>query len=463
MQGKGIAGVAATAEDEALAALRVLPPARLGSLLRTRRKEAQLRNKAAAEGAGIEVSVLDEIESGQRLPDANVLAALLKRYGVAPSECLPRRKPLAVTQSGQTSDKVLRDFVDQVRKWRHAGRKEKLNLRQQDVVVLSRLLGSDPDEIERRLIALTGCNRAEARRLRKWVLAALITIPVAAPLAGGVAAIAQVAPAHSGTATHQAVKSNAATAKPKHDVRAAHTLIWHDEFNGPAGAPPDSTKWQVVTGGGGWGNHELEDYTSRGSNVSLDGNGHLAITAEHGTYTDGSGVTRDYTSARIQTKGLYQSRYGQIEARIKLPAGQGLWPAFWALGADGAWPAAGEIDVMESIGSKPSTIFGSIHGPQAGSPRGYAISATAHSRSSLAAGFHTYGVDWSPTKIVFTLDGVPYATRTPSDLTSKQSWVFNKPFYLLLNLAVGGTWPGSPKASTRFPATMLVDWVRVYS
>jgi beta-glucanase (GH16 family) len=119
--------------------------------------------------------------------------------------------------------------------------------------------------------------------------------------------------------------------------------------------------------------------------------------------------------------------------------------------------------MMENIGSDPSTIFGSIHGPQAGSPHGYGITAKAHSRVSLAAGFHVYGVQWSPTKIVFTLDGVPYVTRTPADLNSTQSWVFNKPFYLLLNVAVGGTWPGSPNASSQFPATMLVDWVRVYS
>jgi beta-glucanase (GH16 family)/transcriptional regulator with XRE-family HTH domain len=462
MQGGATAGIDVAAEDDALAALRVLPPARLGSLLRARRKEARLRKKSAAELGPIDVSVLDEIESGHRLPDAAVLAALLKGYGVAPSECLPRRESLMVTQSAQTSTEVLRDFVKQVREWRRVGGKEKLDLRQQDVLTLSELLGSDPDEIERRLIAFTGCSPAEARRLRKWLIAALIALPIASPLLGGVTDVAQAAGAHAGPAAHQVVRTNAATAKPKHTVRAAHKLIWHDEFAGSAGAPPDSTKWQVVTGAGGWGNHELEDYTSRASNVSLDGKGHLAITAEHGTYADG-GATSNYTSGRIQTKGLYQSRYGQIEARIKLPAGQGLWPAFWALGADGAWPEAGEIDVMENIGSKPSTIFGSIHGPQAGSARGYAISATEHAHSSLAAGFHTYGVEWSPKEIVFTLDGVPYATRTRSDLSSSQRWVFNKPFYLLLNLAVGGTWPGSPNASTRFPATMLVDWVRVYS
>ena len=159
MQRSGIMDVAATAEDEALAALRMLPAARLGSLLNTRRKEAKLRKRTAAEVAGIEVSVLDEIESGQRLPDSHVLAALLARYGVGPTEFFPRRKPVEVTQSSHaTNVEVLRDFVDQVRGWRQVRGKEKLNFRQQDVVVLSRLLGSDPDEIERRLIALTGCS-----------------------------------------------------------------------------------------------------------------------------------------------------------------------------------------------------------------------------------------------------------------------------------------------------------------
>jgi beta-glucanase (GH16 family) len=244
----------------------------------------------------------------------------------------------------------------------------------------------------------------------------------------------------------------------------APKLIWDDEFNGPAGSPPDPSKWRGVTGGDGWGNQELEYYTARPSNVSLDGAGHLAITARRETYT-GDGVTRVYTSARIQTKGLFQTTYGKLEARIKIPTGQGLWPAFWALGSDidtAGWPGCGEIDVIENLGSDPFTIYGSIRGPQSGFANGYGITATARSAVSLAAGFHVFGVTWSPNKLVFTLDGVPYATRTPSSLSSGQQWVFTKPFYLLLNLAVGGTWPGSPNASTQLPATMLVDWVRVY-
>ena len=240
--------------------------------------------------------------------------------------------------------------------------------------------------------------------------------------------------------------------------------MWSDDFNGPAGSPPDPTKWQAVSGGNGWGNDELEYYTWRSANVSLDGAGHLAITARQETYTGPDGVTRDYTSARIQTKGLFQARYGTIEARIQLPVGAGLWPAFWMLGSNSdavGWPACGEIDVMENIGSDPFTAYGSIHGPDTSAGAAYAVGAAVRSQTALAGGFHIYGITWSSESISFSLDGVPYETRTPSSLSGGQQWVYNQPFYLLLNVAVGGTWPGSPSRSTQFPATMLVDWVRV--
>lgn len=242
-------------------------------------------------------------------------------------------------------------------------------------------------------------------------------------------------------------------------------LVWSDDFNGPAGGAPDPTKWQAVSGGNGWGNDELEYYTPRPANVSLDGAGHLAITARQETYTGADGVTRNYTSARIQTKSLFQTRYGTIEARIQLPVGQGLWPAFWMLGSNidaVNWPACGEIDVMENIGSDPFTAHGTIHGPDTATGAAYGLGAPVRSPTSLAAAFHVYGITWSPNAISFSLDGSTYETRTPSSLTGGQRWVFDQPFYLLLNLAVGGTWPGSPDSSTPFPATMLVDWVRVY-
>jgi beta-glucanase (GH16 family) len=246
----------------------------------------------------------------------------------------------------------------------------------------------------------------------------------------------------------------------------ADPMIWTDEFRGPAGAAPNAANWSFDTGGNGWGNEELEYYTARRANAALDGHGDLVITARAEPYSGRDHVTRSYTSARLKTAGRFATRYGRIEARIRVPEGRGLWPAFWALGSDiesVGWPASGEIDIMESLGDKPFTLYGSIHGPQRGQPRGYALTAPLVSSVSLAGGFHVYGVDWSPNAIVFTFDGTPYATRTPASLSAEQSWVFNKPFFLLLNLAVGGDWPGAPDSSTRFPAQMEVNWVRVYS
>jgi beta-glucanase (GH16 family) len=259
-----------------------------------------------------------------------------------------------------------------------------------------------------------------------------------------------------------------------HPAAQAHTvvdpparkLIWADNFNGPAGAAPNPAKWQAMSWYVGTrGDGELEYYTSQASNVSLDGAGHLVITARRMKYTS-DGVTRYYTSGRIETEARFQTTYGELEARIKLPAGQGLWPAFWAVGSDYdqvGWPDCGEIDMMEALGNDPFTFYGTIHGPSADSSYGYGLIAAKRSRVSLAAGFHVYGVTWSPSKIVFTLDGVPYSVRTRASLSPGDRWVFNKPFFLILNLAVGGHWPGSPNASTPFPARMVVDWVKVYS
>lgn len=284
----------------------------------------------------------------------------------------------------------------------------------------------------------------------------LFTVSVlTALLAGGSSAIATKT---ARPATQP--RPSSSTVKPP-----AHKLIWADNFNGPAGAPPNPAKWRPVAWPGGTGDGELEYYTTRPSNVSLDGSGHLVITARRETYT-GDGTTRSYTSGRIQTSGLFQTTYGELEARIKWPAGQGLWPAFWSLGYDYdrvGWPNSGEIDVMETLGNNPFTAYGTIHGPSADSPKGYGMTTYTRSRVLLTAGFHVYGVIWSPSKIVFTLDGMPYAARSRASLGRGDRWAFNKPFYLILDLAVGGVWPGSPDASTRFPARMLVDWVRVYS
>jgi len=245
----------------------------------------------------------------------------------------------------------------------------------------------------------------------------------------------------------------------------AGTLIWSDEFDGPSGAHPDPKKWRIDTGGTGFGNHELEYYTTHARNVALDGRGDLAITALR-ELMRGGGYTRHYTSGKLDTQRRYATTYGSIQARIELPAGRGLWPAFWALGTNVdriGWPRSGEIDAMENLGQRPFRAYGSIHGPSTRRPYVFGLTKAVLARASLSQGFHVYGVNRSPGLVQMTLDGVPYATYRPSSLSRGRRWVFNKPFFLILDLAVGGTWPGAPNATTPFPATMLVDWVRVYS
>lgn len=246
---------------------------------------------------------------------------------------------------------------------------------------------------------------------------------------------------------------------------SSRKLIWWDEFNGPTGALPDPTKWSFDTGGGGWGNEELESYTSRPVNAALDGQGHLAITARAQRYTGSDGVTRNYTSARLQTLQTFQFQYGLIQARIEVPAGQGLVAQFWALGSEAyesanAWPGCGEIDTMEVLGSEPSVVNGTLHAPWPWAPKG--VKGTAESATPLSAGFHIYSVQWESENITFMLDGRVYKTVTPASLPAGAAWPFKHPYFLLLDLAVGGVWPGSPNASTKFPARMLVDWVHVW-
>ncbi|GHG58109.1 glycoside hydrolase family 16 protein [Streptomyces griseocarneus] len=245
-------------------------------------------------------------------------------------------------------------------------------------------------------------------------------------------------------------------------------LVWSDEFRGAAHQSPDRTKWGFERGGEPkWGNHEWQYYTDRPANASLDGRGNLAVTARHERLRGmkcGVGPC-DITSARLTTKGKFARAYGRFEARIKIPKGQGLWPAFWMLGANAdkvTWPANGEIDVMEALGREPGTAHGAIHGP------GYVIQGlerhTALPRGgSLADGFHTYRIDWTPDTVTWYLDGKTYGNACKNQLRRGQKWVFDHPHYLLLNLAVGGDWPGPPDRSTPFPARMLVDYVRVYA
>jgi beta-glucanase (GH16 family) len=244
------------------------------------------------------------------------------------------------------------------------------------------------------------------------------------------------------------------------------TLTWSDEFDGPANSIPDRSKWIYDIGGGGWGNNELEYYTSRSQNAYLDGKGHLIIKAIKETYTGAEGVTRNYTSARLLTKGKFDQKYGRFEARIRLPAGRGIWPAFWMLGKDidgVGWPNCGEIDIMENIGKEPSINHGSLHGP--GYSGGDSLSRiyTLPGKKRFSGAFHTFAIEWEANEVRFYVDGVLYHTKAPADLPAGKRWVFDHPFFILLNVAVGGSFPGSPDQTISWPQMMVVDYVRAYS
>ncbi|MFZ9977584.1 MAG: glycoside hydrolase family 16 protein [Candidatus Kapaibacteriota bacterium] len=239
----------------------------------------------------------------------------------------------------------------------------------------------------------------------------------------------------------------------------AWTLTWSDDFEGIAGTSPDKLKWtyDIGTGNNGWGNSELEYYTNRPSNVQLNGEGQLVITARKESFS-GSG----YTSARIKTQGLFSQTYGRFEARIKTPTGPGIWPAFWLLGdniSEVSWPQCGEIDIMEQRGQEPSVTHGTVHGP------GYFGGNAKTKAFGLLTGrfdmdFHVYAIEWGEDYIDFFIDDFLYQRIQPNDLTGE--WVFNKPFFIILNVAVGGNYVGYPTTGTPFPQSMIIDYVRVY-
>jgi beta-glucanase (GH16 family) len=245
-------------------------------------------------------------------------------------------------------------------------------------------------------------------------------------------------------------------------------LVFEDDFSGSAKSAPDTNKWTTEIGGAGWGNKELEYYTSSAENAYIDGSGSLVIKA---VKTDPAtslacwyGPCR-YTSARLKTKGKFDLRYGRFEARIKIPRGQGVWPAFWLLGSNidtVSWPWCGEIDIMENIGREPSMVHGTVHGPGYSGVNGIGQSYSLPDNARFADDFHIFAVEWSGNGIQFLVDGQLYFTVTPASLPQGTAWAFGHPFFLLLNVAVGGSWPGNPDATTVFPQQMLVDYVRVY-
>ncbi|MFJ3305268.1 ricin-type beta-trefoil lectin domain protein [Streptomyces sp. NPDC086549] len=258
-----------------------------------------------------------------------------------------------------------------------------------------------------------------------------------------------------------ALVASAAVGPARADASDASAATFSDTFDGAAGSAPDSSKWQTETGDN-VNNHERQYYTSGNKNAALDGQGHLVITARRENpagYQCWYG-TCQYTSARLNTAGKFNAQYGHVEARMKIPRGQGMWPAFWMLGTPVNWPDSGEIDVMENVGYEPSTIHGTIHGPGYSGSGGIGAAYSLSGGQAFADAFHTFAVDWAPDSITWSVDGTVYQRRTPADLGGR-TWVFNKPFFLILNLAVGGDWPGDPNSSTAFPQQLVVDSVSV--
>lgn len=243
-----------------------------------------------------------------------------------------------------------------------------------------------------------------------------------------------------------------------------YALAWSDEFDGPAGAPADPRTWRNDVGGYGWGNAELQYYTDGTQNAALDGAGHLAIVVRR---TEPAVAQRDYdgcefTSARLTSNHLVSFRYGLVEARMQLPPGRGMWPAFWLLGQDFdevSWPRCGEIDVLENFGIEPARAHGAVHGPGYSGASG--IADWVDLAAPLCDDFHVYSVRWEPDRIRWYVDDRHFHTVTPADVRGNP-WVFDHDFFLLLNVAVGGVPSVRPASSVAFPQVLLVDYVRVY-
>lgn len=233
-------------------------------------------------------------------------------------------------------------------------------------------------------------------------------------------------------------------------------LVWSDDFEGPSGTLPDNAKWafDLGTGQDGWGNLELQNYTNNPANVSLDGQGNLVITAIR--------VNNSFTSARIKTQGKFAQQYGRFEARIKTPYGPGIWPAFWMLGQNiesEGWPQCGEIDIMELRGQEPHIIHGSLHGPgySGGNP---VTKAFGLKNNRFDKDFYLFAIEWDEDKIDYFVNDFLYQRIRPADVSGE--WVFDQPFFIILNLAVGGNYVGFPTDQTPFPQRMIVDYVKVY-
>jgi beta-glucanase (GH16 family) len=237
---------------------------------------------------------------------------------------------------------------------------------------------------------------------------------------------------------------------------AGMTLAWSDEF---IGKTLNSANWTYETGGSGWGNNELEYYTNSLNNSFLTG-GYLVIEARKETIG-----SNNYTSARLKTKDKKTFTYGRIDIRAKLPKGQGLWPALWMLGNNISqqgygWPACGEIDIMELLGQDPKKVIGTIHWGIAGQGSTHIGGNYIITTGDFSSSFHVFSLQWDASKLTFLVDDIAYFTGNKADVGT--NYPFDKPFFFIMNVAVGGNWPGSPNSSTTFPQRMIVDYVRVF-
>jgi beta-glucanase (GH16 family) len=288
-------------------------------------------------------------------------------------------------------------------------------------------------------------------RMISLVLLGILLLTGCAPATPAATLTPAVTPTLVATPTPEAASTLAAT--PTYSWNSqGWDLVWSDEFDGTA---INIKNWGFNKGGSGWGNAEMEYYTDRPENARIE-DGMLVIEARQEEY-----MGLKYTSARLLTLGLHQFQYGHIEARLKLPYGQGIWPAFWMLGGNASWPAGGEIDIMEFIGKTPDTVYQTVHGPGYSGARGVG-SHTVLTADSLKNEFHIFAVDWQPNDIRWYVDGQQVFQVTPEKIPAGTQWVFDHPFFIILNLAVGGGWPGYPDTTTVFPQKFLVDYVRVY-
>jgi len=239
--------------------------------------------------------------------------------------------------------------------------------------------------------------------------------------------------------------------------------VLDDEFNGGYGQPPKPSIWTHNVGGKGWGNGMREYDTARIKNSALDGNGHLNIVARREAYTGTDGIARNWTSARLTTADHFTFEYGTASARIRVPSGTGLWPAFWGLGANFQqvkWPECGEMDVLETRGKNPNFVYGALHALRQQSDT-WTKAEKLLQPQPLSRGFHVYGLVWGPSGIALSFDHRTFLTFSTADVAAGNHWNFDHPFYLLLDLAVGGRWAGAPDKTTPNVNVMSIDYVRV--